>query len=114
MGCFCESKKNEDKNKNNDESNTKIENNPSIIDIENNSINKNDNINNKGNKLSLRRSIKTTNSNPIINETSILDHYTINHSNLIGRGGFGVIYSGTNKLNQNKVAIKIEKKKHQN
>ena len=39
-----------------------------------------------------------------------MDYYTINHFDFIGKGAFCVIYSGENKFNQNKVAIKIEKK----
>ena len=39
-----------------------------------------------------------------------MDYYTINDFDFIGKGAFCVIYSGENKFNQNKVAIKIEKK----
>ena len=42
----------------------------------------------------------------------IINNFSYNEEDIIGKGGFSIVYKGKNIINNNLVAIKIDKKKY--
>ena len=42
----------------------------------------------------------------------IINDFSYNEEDIIGKGGFSIVYKGKNIINNNLVAIKIDKKKN--